>query len=389
MGRTMASNPTTTERDLHERVKELSCLYAIAQIAGRPTASLDEVLQGIVDVLPSAWQCPDLAVASLRLDDTELRSSGRRAAGVCQRSPLVVHGIRRGHVAVGYAPGAADGESCVLLEEEQSLLDEVARQVSLIIDRRETAAEQERLRSKLLHADRLATLGQLAAGVAHELNEPLGSILGFAQLVAKVPRLPRQAREDVGRIEAASLRARDVIRQLMAFARQTPPREGRVDVNRLILKSADLWRPRCQTEGIRLEYALDPGLPETLADESQLRQVVTNLVINAVQAMPEGGTLRIETTSRDGAIRLAVRDTGTGIAPEVLPRIFDPFFTTKDVDQGTGLGLSLVHGIVVGHGGRVEASSEPGHGTCVTVTLPVRTPVEDDGEDGEGRDGED
>jgi signal transduction histidine kinase len=213
--------------------------------------------------------------------------------------------------------------------------------------------------------------------------------LGFAQLVAKVPRLPRQAREDVGRIEAASLRARDVIRQLMAFARQTPPREGRVDVNRLILKSADLWRPRCQAEGVRLEYALDPGLPETLADESQLRQVVTNLVVNAVQAMPEGGTLRIETAPDDGVIRIAVRDTGTGIAPEVLPRIFDPFFTTKDVDQGTGLGLSLVHGIVVGHGGRVEASSEPGHGTCVTVTLPVRTPVEDDGEDGEGRDGED
>ena len=139
------------------------------------------------------------------------------------------------------------------------------------------------MHAKLRHADRLATIGQLAAGVAHELNEPLSGILGFAQLLSKTPRLPRQARNDIKRIESAALPARETIRCLMAFARQTPPRDVRVNINRLIEQSADIWTPRCATEGVQVEYALDEHIPVLVADDGQLRQVVTNL---AVWAMP-------------------------------------------------------------------------------------------------------
>jgi signal transduction histidine kinase len=360
---------------LRERVKELTCLYAIAQISGRPTASLEEVLQGVVKALPPAWQFPDLAAAQIVLDRAVYRSGGRRlSAGRRQKASLVVRGVNRGVVEVGYPPSTRPSMQSPFLDEEQRLLDEVARQVSLIIDRRETAAEQDRLQAKLRHADRLATIGQLAAGVAHELNEPLGAILGFAQLLAKTPRLQAQARTDIAKIESSALHAREVIRQLMTFARQTAPRDARVNVNRLIQESAGIWLPRCETEGVRLEYALDGSLPEIVADHGQLRQVVTNLVVNAVQAMPEGGILRIETAIEGNALRLTVCDTGVGISPEILPRIFDPFFTTKDVDQGTGLGLAVVHGIVAGHQGRIAVESKLGQGTRVTVRLPVNRP---------------
>ncbi len=367
-------NLNSADIALKERVKELSCLYSIAQISANPTASLKEMLQGVVNVLPSAWRFQSIASAQISLD--EQRFTGKRplVASPRQAAPLIVRGLQRGSVQVAYLPSARLDKHAPFLKEEQRLLEEVARQVSLIVDRKETAAEQYRLRAKLRHADRLATIGQLASGVAHELNEPLGGILGFAQLIAKMPRLPRQVRTDLAKIESSALHAREVIRQLMTFARQTPPRDVRVNLNRLIQESTAIWLPRCDAEGVRPEYALDENIPEIVADDGQLRQVITNLVVNAVQTMPEGGTLRIETAHEDGWIRIEVSDTGLGIHPKILSRIFDPFFTTKEVDQGTGLGLSVVHGIVMGHQGKINVESAQGRGTRVTVRLPVNRP---------------
>jgi two-component system, NtrC family, sensor kinase len=366
-----AKDKTLTQTALRERVKELTCLYAIAQVSGKPGVTLDEVLQGVVDVLPTAWQFPNIASTQITLDGVRFGSRKQLAPGARQEAPIVVRGLHRGMVHVGYPPSFKPGPGRSFLDEEQRLLDEVARQVGLIVDRKETAAEQERLHAKLRHADRLVTIGQLAAGVAHELNEPLGSILGFAQLLAKTPRLPRQVRKDIAKIQDSTLHAREIIRQLMTFARQKPPRDVRANISRLIVESVGIWLPRCEAEGVRLEYALDKSIPEIVADDGQLRQVVTNLVVNAVQAMPNGGVLRIE-TARDGEwLCLSVCDTGVGIPPEVLPRIFDPFFTTKDVDQGTGLGLSVVHGIVSGHEGKISVESAPGRGTRVSVRLPL------------------
>ncbi len=359
---------------LKERVKELSCLYTIAQISANPAASLKDVLQRVANALPAAWHFHTHATARIALDAARFSSQRPFAAGPRQEAALIVRGLHRGSVQVAYPASARFDHGSHFLKEEQRLLDEVARQVSLIVDRKETAAEQDRLHAKLQHADRLATIGQLAAGVAHELNEPLGGILGFAQLLAKTSGLSRQAKADITKIETAALHAREIIRHLMTFARQTPPRDSRVNVNRLVKESAGIWLPRCEAEGVRVEYAFDERIPDIVADDGQLRQVVTNLVVNAVQAMPHGGTLRIETAHEEEWIRLAVRDTGTGIPPHVLPRIFDPFFTTKDVDQGTGLGLAVVHGIIAGHQGKLAVESDPGHGTRITIRLPLNRP---------------
>ncbi|GAF91897.1 unnamed protein product, partial [marine sediment metagenome] len=218
---------------------------------------------------------------------------------------------------------------------------------------------------------RLATIGQLAAGVAHEINEPLGNILGFGQLARKNPDLPDETAQDLDKIVIASLHAREVIKKLMMFARQAPPSKSQVNLNDLVEEGLSFFGERCAKAGIKLVRRLAPGLPEVTADPAQLNQVLVNLVVNALQAMTEGGSLAVETrASLDQAV-LIVADTGAGMSREVQEKVFLPFFTTKDVNQGTGLGLAVVHGIVTAHGGTVRVESEEGRGTRFEIRLPV------------------
>lgn len=356
---------------LRERVKELECLYGIARLYSDPQTPPDVFLQGVADLLPAAWSHPKKAGARIVLDQA-CYSSGSCIPheSVCQRADLVVHGKRRGSVTVGYAPNAC-GHAPALLDEEQRLLNEVARQLVNALERRETTLAHDALQTQLQHADRLATVGRLASGLAHEINEPLGCILGFTQLLAKNTALSEVARKDVAKIETSALHARDIIRKLMIFARQTPPRRDAVPLNQLVEAGADLWMWRCEDENIQVRFYLAPDLPSVRGDEGQLRQVVTNLVLNAIHAMPGGGLLTITTARAGSGVELSIADTGIGMTPGVMARIFDPFFTTKDVDQGMGLGLSVVHGIVSGHEGTIHVESECGRGSVFRVHLPA------------------
>jgi signal transduction histidine kinase len=263
------------------------------------------------------------------------------------------------------------------LKEERHLIDTIARQVALFVEQRETEGEKELLQEQLRHADRLATIGKLAAGVAHELNEPLGSILGFAQLAKKNAGMPKQAVQDLDRIVSASLHAREVIRKLMLFARQMPPRRTRLSLNQVVKEGLYLFEARCARQGINLELSLGQDLPEVYADATQLTQVLTNLVVNAIQAMPRGGKLSVATRADHEAIVLRIEDTGEGMSPEVKKQIFLPFFTTKEADHGTGLGLAVVHGIVTAHRGTIQVDSRVGRGTRFGIRLPLAAQSEE------------
>jgi signal transduction histidine kinase len=288
-----------------------------------------------------------------------------------QSAELVLSGVTRGYVAVGYY-GKFETEN-PFLKEEVSLIEMVAREVSMMVERYEAEQGKLKLQEQLRHADRLATIGQLAAGVAHELNEPLANILGFAQLAQKEPKLPKRTIADMDKIVRNCLHARDVIQQLLTFARQMPLKKARVPLNQIVLDGLYLLESRCAKAGIEVERKLDPQLPEIFADASQLRQVLVNLVVNAVQAIRDGGKITIETRRGVGDISalLIVSDTGTGMTDAVRANIFTPFFTTKDVSEGTGLGLSVVHGIIASHGGTIRVGSEPGKGSRFEIELPV------------------
>ena len=363
---------------LRERVKELTCLYGIGRIAQLPGVSLSEALQRIVELLPPAWQFPDIACARIVLDGRAYATPGVQAGSHCQTAELTMNGKVRGVIEVAYLEERVEFAEGPFLPEERSLIDTVAREVALIVERRETEASQATLQAQLRHADRLATIGQLAAGVAHELNEPLGSILGFAQLMQKSPDLPQAAAKDLEKIVKASLHAREVIHKLLVFSRQKPPVKVRVNLNRVVSDGLYFLESRCARAGIALCPVLAPDLPEIPADASQLHQVVVNLVVNSIQAMPDGGTLTIETQAGTDWVSLSVQDTGAGMTDEVREKVFTPFFTTKDVDQGTGLGLAVVHGIVTSHGGSVRVESAPGKGARFEIRLPRNGHREDE-----------
>jgi two-component system NtrC family sensor kinase len=353
-----------TLAELRERVKELTCLYRITEIAERPGVLLDDILRGVLDLLPPAWQYPDAAVARIELDGRSLATSGFQEGLDTLSTDVVVSQRTRGRIQVAYLDARPPADEGPFLREERHLLDAVARQLASIVER-------VRLREQLVHAERLATIGQLAAGVAHEVNEPLGTILGFAQLAAKSAGLPDEARRDLAKIEGAALHARGIIRQLLLFARQAPSRRTRVNLNQVVDSGLALLADRCDRFSITVVRSLSPEVPDILADPVLLQQVVVNLAVNAIQAMPDGGELAVSTHATATDLFLVIQDGGIGMDEETQRQVFLPFFTTKDVGEGTGLGLPVVHGIVTAHGGAIRIDSRRGGGATVEVRLPL------------------
>ncbi|MBC7222834.1 MAG: GAF domain-containing protein [Anaerolineae bacterium] len=249
----------------------------------------------------------------------------------------------------------------------------------VILVLREVTREHH-LRRQLAQAEKLSAVGQLVSGVAHELNNPLTSVLGYAQLLQMRDDLPSDVQEDLGRIAAEARRASHIVRSLLTFAQEQKTTRQRVQVNDLVQQVLELQASNLRADGIAVVTDLAPDLPEISADPYRLQQVLLNLVSNAQQAMAEAhgrGTLTVQTSLREGWLRIAVADDGPGIPPEHLGRVFDPFFTTKEVGQGTGLGLSICYGIVTEHGGHIWAESQPGQGATFYVELPLAAEAPD------------
>ena len=358
---------------LIERNKELTCLYSMAKIVAR-NQSLPQMLESIAAIIPPAFQFPPIATAIIRLDSHSYGASERNLDSPTLSENVVVRDIQRGNIEVIYSPLRKDQSKRTpsFLDEERALLKTIAHHLSLAIEKKEAIDHKAEMVNQLRHSDRLAKIGQLTAGVAHELNEPLGNILGFAQLSAKANNLPDQVYSDLDNIVKSVLHTREIIKKLMFFSRQTPPRETQVNLNRLIEDGIYLFESRCAKNGITVTKNLCGNLPAIKADLSQLQQVFTNLIINAIHAMPEEGKLSIETTFDKDFVYLIVQDSGIGMTSGTLKQIFLPFFTTKDVKQGTGLGLSVVHGIVKAHGGSIDAKSRAGQGAEFKIRFPLK-----------------
>jgi len=232
----------------------------------------------------------------------------------------------------------------------------------LAADFRRMAREIRDTQAKLLQSEKLAAFGQLGAGIAHEVKNPLTSIQGFAELALRAPENAAQVREALEVIEGEAKRCADILGNLLRFARSDPGTRTRVDLDDVVRQALRIVAHQLSTRGVKLEATFGAP-PPVLANAAQLQQVVLNLAINAQQAMPAGGALYVTTRrSSDGGAEVEVRDTGPGIPPDIRARIFEPFFSTKPTGQGTGLGLSVSHAIVHDHGGELTVESEPGSG---------------------------
>lgn len=241
--------------------------------------------------------------------------------------------------------------------------------------------DEKRMTEQLMQQEKLAAVGQLVSGVAHELNNPLASVMAFAQLLLAAPENAPHDRRAIDAINQEAKRAAKIVSNLLTFARQHQPERTLADLNRVIEDTLELRRYALRVAQVEIEAQLDPALPITWADPFQLQQVVLNLVTNAEQALSSwsGDRRIIVSTERvRGDLVIAIADTGPGIATEHLSRIFNPFFTTKPVGEGTGLGLSISDGIVREHGGRIRVESSAGKGARFVIELPyVAPPVPD------------
>jgi two-component system NtrC family sensor kinase len=278
-------------------------------------------------------------------------------------------------------------------EDDIYLLSTLADYAAIAIDKAELYGQlkefneelerrvQERTRElraaqdQLIQSEKLATIGELAAGVAHEINNPIGVILGFAQVMLKRIQENDPMHRPLSIIKREGVRCKDIVQDLLDFARQNKPTPRRLNVNEVIEAAAKLMAHQANSDMVTVIPSYAPDLPDVVADENQLQQVFFNIILNAYQAMPEGGELRITSCVQDGEVQAIFGDSGMGIPPENIRHVFDPFFTTKEVGEGTGLGLSVSYGIVKQHGGTIEVQSENGTGATFVVKLPAAEPT--------------
>jgi two-component system, NtrC family, sensor kinase len=288
--------------------------------------------------------------------------------------------------------GELGARSEILRKDE---LGDLAREMNLMAARLATADHKlrqetrERMQAleQLRHADRLATVGRLAAGLAHELGTPLNVVSGRAKLIQKSPDATEAIRENARIVGDQTQRVAQIIRQLLDFARTGEARKLPANLGQVLREVVTLLEPMAKKRSVNLELSVPDQLPEVLIDRAQIQQVASNLIVNALQATERAGTVRVSAepvrldSQDDGSptpshVRLVVADNGTGMPPEVRARVFEPFFTTRPVGEGTGLGLSVAWGIVNEHGGHIDLDTSEGEGTRFFVYLPLLSPSE-------------
>jgi signal transduction histidine kinase/CheY-like chemotaxis protein len=264
--------------------------------------------------------------------------------------------------------------------EELRLVEGISRQAALAIENarlyegvKQQMTELKRTQAQLVQSAKLAAIGELAANVAHEINNPLTSVLGFASYLAEQVQTGQPMREELDLIIEEATRARDIVRDLLNFSRQREFEPELTEMNAVVEQTVAMVRRQGSLDNVTVDEQYAQALPPVEIDISRMKQVFLNIINNAVYAMTDGGTLTIRTYSLNGMVSVEFTDTGVGISTDHLDRIFDPFFTTKPAVSGTGLGLSVSLGIVQSHGGTIEVQSRAGHGSIFTIKLPGKS----------------
>ena len=282
-------------------------------------------------------------------------STGRKKFGFCE-----------------YGARHRDGSWRTMRATASPLFDAESKLSGVIASVRDITVEKK-LEQQIIQSERLAAMGQMIGGFAHELNNPLTSILGVTELLQDA-QVPEQVRKQLTMLQQQSRRAAEIVQNLMYFSRPPAPGKGAINLSELVQRTLHLHAYSLRKNNITVDFLPEAALPSVNGDPHQLMQVFLNLILNAEQAIREArdrGTLRVRLVKGEKSVSVTFQDDGPGISPEILPNIFDPFYTTKRPGRGTGLGLSICKAILREHSGNVEATSGPGGGAVFTVTLPV------------------
>jgi two-component system NtrC family sensor kinase len=362
------TNESKLIESLTERVKELTCLYEIARISSDSGMELPEKIDAMLRTVPKAWKYHEAAVAEFQIESRSYSSKSLPSPSVWQVAPVVVDEKEIGEVRVHYPSNIYSSSD--FLPEESQLLDKVALEVAAVLESYTRKEKEILLKRTAEKADRLSILGEITAGIAHELNTPLGNILGFSQFIQESNADPQVIR-DAEKIENSANYAREVVKKLMFFSCEMPQEMQSLRINPLVAEAIELLKPKLINSGLTVEYLPDEQDPAIRVDPIQINQVIFNLILNAIHASSPGSKIAVEITSDDKFLCIRISDEGKGIAKNIQHRIFEPFFSTRTSGEGSGLGLSVVHGIVKSHKGKIEFESAKGQGTTFRIHLPL------------------
>ncbi|HEA31476.1 MAG TPA: HAMP domain-containing histidine kinase [Leeuwenhoekiella sp.] len=355
----------TTETALKERIKELTCLYEVSSILMNVThEKLYDELKAIGASLKKAFQFPSETQIEIFIPGHSVSTGKSSAVGILS-SAIILFNKNVGHIEA-----QLNQEKLGFLAEEQQLLDNIALKIGDLLERIEIVKNESVLRMQMERADRLNILGELTAGIAHELNTPLANILGYAELLRPKMQVDQEAEADVEKIISSAIYSREVVKKLMFFACEMPQEMKKVNIVPSIKGAVDLLDATFRKSEVRYIVKIEEEQLWLRADIIQLTQIIFNLVINAIYFSPKNALVTIEAFQNEYSVILKITDEGSGLSEVALEKVFQPFFTTKPVGQGSGLGLSVVHGIVASHKGTIIAANNEDRGATFTVTLP-------------------
>lgn len=361
---------TKTEAELKERIKELTCLYEVSSIIGNANIELvEDTLRAVAFRLKRAFQYPDKTDVVIQCEGITVFTAECFEDDLTIHSDIKIFNQPKGWIKIHL--NTTTTQEINFLKEEQLLLDNVALKVGSLLERIEIRKNEVLLKRQMEHADRLSILGEITAGIAHELNTPLANILGYAELLKSDLNSDTKAVMDLDKIIDNAIFSREVVKKLMFFACEMPQEMQRINIVPHLKNAVDLLDASFKTKHVKHIIKIDESELWLRADPVQLTQIVFNLLINAIYFSPKDGLILIEAYKTKKNMVLKITDQGKGFGDLDLEKIFQPFYSTKPTGDGSGLGLSVVHGIVASHKGTITAENGKDKGAIFTVTLPI------------------
>ncbi|MCM4155717.1 ATP-binding protein [Gramella sp. AN32] len=356
---------SSTENALKERIKELTCLYEISSIiVNADIEQMQETLKAIALSLKKGFQFPKQTEIAVNTSISSIET-GKTNETLNLTSEIQVFNRPNGSIIA-----SLNDHKSSFLKEEKQLLDSVALKIGNLLERIEIQQNETSLKRQMERADRLGILGEITAGIAHELNTPLANILGFAELLKDQFSNNKPVLEDLDKIINNAIFSREVVKKLMFFACEMPQEMRQVNLVPSIKNALALLDASFKKAEVKYRVNIDEKELFLRADTIQLTQIIFNLIINAIYFSPKNGMVSIEALQSKNHIILKISDEGPGLSEEALEKVFQPFFTTKPTGDGSGLGLSVVHGIISSHKGSITAENNIGKGATFTVKLP-------------------
>lgn len=357
-----------TKEKLQERVKELTCLYEISKTISRTTSIEKNTLKKIISSTKKAWHYSDDAIVEIQVPDYVLLSSQLETATVYQTSAVRIANANVGCIKVHYPKNKYTAND--FLKEEQKLLDTIAFEIGNYLEKFKNIEKKQLLMRTVERIDRLSVLGEITAGIAHELNTPLGNILGYAELI-KSTNTTTEIDADITTVIHSVIYCREIVKKLMYFSCEMPQQLQLQEIKPIITFAMSFLKQNFQQKNIKSELIFKNDTLLAKVDAVQLTQVFFNLLINAIHASPKKGTIKTIIESDSENLSITIEDQGTGIPDAIKDKIFEPFFTTKVTNKGCGLGLSVVHGIVKNHNGEILVRDNIATGTIFILKLPL------------------